>query len=74
MRADDTDDFARHITLFIIAGVNEETFADWIFTREKLFGHCLIDNHDARGIFRVAIVKRAATQKRSLESLKNNRR
>ena len=59
---DDTDDFAHHPALFIVAHIDSEAFANRIFPGEILFGHRLIDNDHARRIFCVALVKRAAAQ------------
>jgi hypothetical protein len=67
--SNDADDFRHHIALFVVAGVDGEPFADWIFTRENLLRHCLIDYDYARGILGVVFVERAATKKGHFESL-----
>src|SRR5205814_10248682 len=47
---DDADDLRHNVTLLIIAGVDAEAFADWIFTGKVLLGHSLVDNHNARRV------------------------
>ncbi len=68
--ADNADDFAHDPALFVVTGINAEAFADWVFARKILLGHCLIDNDDARRVFRIAFVKRATPQQRQLERRK----
>src|SRR5258708_10800313 len=60
---DHADDFRYDVTFFVIAGINCEPLADWIFAGEKLIGHRLIDDDDTRRIFCVALVESATTQK-----------
>ena len=71
---DDADNFAHHPTFVVVADINADAFTDRIFAGKILFGHRLIDDDDARRIFCVALVKRAAAQQRHLECLKSNRR
>src|SRR5438874_10400796 len=67
---DDADDLAHDPALIVVAGVNSEALADWIFAREILFGHRLIDDDDPRRIFRIALVECAAAKQRYFERLK----
>src|SRR5436190_21422436 len=67
---DDADDLAHDPALIVVAGVNSEALADWIFAREILLGHRLIDDDDPRRIFCVELVECPAAKQRYFERLK----
>src|SRR6266446_9771411 len=67
---DDADDLAHDPALIVVAGVNSEALADWIFAPEILFGHRLVDDDDPRRISCVALVERTAAKQRHFERLK----
>src|ERR1700720_2692818 len=64
---DHPDDLTHDRALIVVAGINSETFADWIFAGEILFGHRLIDDDDSRCVLGVALVECTTAQQRRFE-------